>query len=396
MENVKMWTEGVPIEYDALTQIRNISQLPILAGHVAIMPDVHVGKGAVVGSVIPTERALIPAAVGVDIACGMCAVRLDLHAEDLPTKAAMREAIERRVPVGFNTHPKTLRPLHDGLAGQALDRRIKDVVDRADGIRLLKWEKKFNWSRVGPQIGTLGGGNHFIEVCLDEDARAWLMLHSGSRNAGKTIGEAATRMAMAYGVQAGQALPDKQLSWLDEGTEEFELYVEGLLWAQDYALLNRDVMLHLAKKALSEVLDREVKEAGEAVNCHHNFSQVEEHGGRRFWVTRKGATRAGVGERGIIPGSMGARSYIVEGKGNPDAYLSCSHGAGRVMSRGAAKKAFTLADLEAQTAGIECRKDTGVLDEIPKAYKPIDLVMEAQKDLVGVLHELRQVVCVKG
>jgi len=201
---------------------------------------------------------------------------------------------------------------------------------------------------------------------------------------------------MTYGVQAGQALPDKQLSWLDEGTEEFDLYVEGLLWAQDYALLNRDVMLHLAKRALAEVLDREVKEAGEAVNCHHNFSQVEEHGGRRFWVTRKGATRAGVGERGIIPGSMGARSYIVEGKGNPDAYFSCSHGAGRVMSRGAAKKAFTLADLEAQTTGIECRKDAGVLDEIPKAYKPIDLVMEAQKDLVGVLHELRQVVCVKG
>lgn len=396
MENVKMWTEGVPVEYDALTQIRNISMLPILAGHVAIMPDVHVGKGAVVGSVIPTERALIPAAVGVDIACGMCAVRLDLNAEDLPTKAAMREAIERRVPVGFNAHSKTLRPLHDGLAGQALDRRIKDVVDRADGIRLLQREKKFVWNRVGPQIGTLGGGNHFIEVCLDKDARVWLMLHSGSRNAGKTIGEAATRMAMAYGVQAGQALPDKQLSWLDEGTEEFDLYVEGLLWAQDYALLNRDVMLHLAKKALAEAIGREVEEAGEAVNCHHNFSQVEEHGGRRFWVTRKGATRAGVGERGIIPGSMGARSYIVEGKGNPDAYMSCSHGAGRVMSRGAAKKAFTLADLESQTAGIECRKDAGVLDEIPKAYKQIDAVMEAQKDLVGVLHELRQVVCVKG
>lgn len=396
MQNVQMWTEGVPVESDALTQIRNISRLPILAGHIAIMPDVHVGKGAVVGSVIPTERSLIPAAVGVDIACGMCAVRLDITAEDLPAKVAMRKAIERYVPIGFNSHQQTLRLLHDRLQGQSLDRRIRDVVERADGILLLKRDEKFDWSRVGKQIGSLGGGNHFIEICLDEKARVWIILHSGSRNAGKTIGETATRMAQAYGVKSGQALPDKLLSWLDEGTEEFDAYVEGLLWAQDYAQLNRDVMLHLVKKALAEAMGREIKEAEGTVNCHHNFSQVEEHGGRRFWVTRKGANRAGAGEKGIIPGSMGARSYIVEGKGNLDAYQSCSHGAGRVMGRGAAKKTFSLADLAAQTAGIECRKDAGVIDEIPRAYKPIDRVMEAQKDLVGVLHELRQVVCVKG
>lgn len=397
MKNVQGWTEGVEVDHQALNQIRNIAGLPIVAGHVAIMPDVHLGKGATVGSVIPTRGAIIPAAVGVDIGCGMCAVRTDLTANDLPASLSpLRSAIESLVPVGFSLHDKELNPTHEAAHGRVLKQRMDALFARFEKLSILQVLGSLDARRIWKQLGTLGGGNHFIELCLDEAGAVWVMLHSGSRNIGKTIGEAAIGMAREAAVKACVALPDRDLAWLNEGTPEFHQYVEALQWAQDYAALNRDLMLFRVMRALRETLDRVIGSTKEAINCHHNYATVEEHFGSQVWITRKGAVSAREGQLGIIPGSMGAKSYIVRGKGNPLAYCSCSHGAGRRHSRGAAKRLFDLDALAAQTAGVECRKDEGVLDEIPSAYKDIDAVMAAQSDLVSVEHTLKQVLCVKG
>jgi tRNA-splicing ligase RtcB len=397
MKNVQGWTEGVEVDHQALSQIRNIAGLPIVAGHVAIMPDVHLGKGATVGSVIPTRGAIIPAAVGVDIGCGMCAVRTDLLAGDLPDGlAGLRAAIEALVPVGFAVHDKELNPTHEAAHGRVLKQRMDGLFARFEQLGILQVLGSTDARRTWKQLGTLGGGNHFIELCLDEAGAVWVMLHSGSRHIGKTIGEAAIGMAREAAVKARVALPDRDLAWLNEGTAEFNHYVQALGWAQDYAALNRDLMLFRVMRALRDVLGREIGSTREAINCHHNYATVEEHFGSRVWITRKGAVSAREGQLGIIPGSMGARSYIVRGKGHPLAYCSCSHGAGRRHSRGAAKQLFDLAALAQQTAGVECRKDEGVLDEIPGAYKDIDAVMAAQADLVSVEHTLKQVLCVKG
>jgi tRNA-splicing ligase RtcB len=397
MKNVQGWTQGVEVDHQALGQIRHIAGLPIVAGHVAIMPDVHLGKGATVGSVIPTRGAIIPAAVGVDIGCGMCAVRTDLLAGDLPDGlAGLRAAIEALVPVGFAVHDKELNPTHEAAHGRVLKQRMDGLFARFEQLGILQVLGSTDARRTWKQLGTLGGGNHFIELCLDEAGAVWVMLHSGSRHIGKTIGEAAIGMAREAAVKARVALPDRDLAWLNEGTTEFNHYVQALGWAQDYAALNRDLMLFRVMRALREVLGREIGSTREAINCHHNYATVEEHFGSRVWITRKGAVSARAGQLGIIPGSMGARSYIVRGKGHPLSYCSCSHGAGRRHSRGAAKQLFDLAALAEQTAGVECRKDEGVLDEIPGAYKDIDAVMAAQADLVSVEHTLKQVLCVKG
>lgn len=397
MKNVQAWTEGVEVDHQALNQIRNIAGLPIVAGHVAIMPDVHVGKGATVGSVIPTRGAIIPSAVGVDIGCGMCAVRTDLVARDLPDNLArVRSAIESLVPVGFASHGKELNPTHEAAHGRVLKQRMDTLYARFEKLAILSVLGSVDARKIWKQLGTLGGGNHFIELCLDESGAVWVMLHSGSRNIGKTIGETAIGMAREACAKAGVGLPDRDLAWLNEGSTAFSLYVEALQWAQDYAALNRDLMLFRVMRALRETFKREIGTTRGAVNCHHNYATIEEHFGSKVWITRKGAVSAREGQLGIIPGSMGAKSYIVRGKGNPLSYCSCSHGAGRRHSRGAAKKLFDLQALATQTAGVECRKDAGVLDEIPGAYKDIDAVMAAQSDLVSVEHTLKQVLCVKG
>ena len=391
-----MWTQGVPVEEAACRQIRNIASLPILGGHVAIMPDVHLGKGATVGAVIPTRGAIIPAAVGVDIGCGMVAVRTTLKAADLPDSlAAIRAQIERDVPVGFHSHKATLQPRGHDAAG-SLQRRIDSLVRRYDTLRIMDRVGKFDHERVWRQLGTLGGGNHFIELCLDEDDAVWVMLHSGSRNVGNTIGEVALATARRAAEREQRHLPDRDLAWLAEGTKEFDEYVAGLTWAQDYAALNRDLMVDLIVRALQTFFPGEVVVRESAVNCHHNYASLEEHFGNTVWVTRKGAVSARSGQLGIIPGSMGTKSFIVCGRGNPAAYHSCSHGAGRRMSRSEARRQFTRADLAEQTAGVECRKDAGVIDELPAAYKDVDAVLSAQRDLVDVVHTLKQVLCVKG
>jgi tRNA-splicing ligase RtcB len=397
MDNVRMWTQGVPVEEAAYQQIRNIASLPILGGPVAIMPDVHVGKGAAVGAVIPTRAAIIPAAVGVDIGCGMVAVRTTLKASDLPDSLAkLRAQIERDVPVGFNAHRQPLRPDDASSTGARFQRRIAGLAQRYAALRIMHRVGKYDPARVWCQLGTLGGGNHFIELSLDEEDSVWVMLHSGSRNVGNTIGEVAIATARRIAERERRHLPDRDLAWLSAGTVEFDEYVEGLNWAQDYAALNRDLMLDLVVRALQQFFRCELVVRDVAVNCHHNYASLEEHFGAMLWVTRKGAVSARSGQLGIIPGSMGTKSFIVRGKGNPAAYHSCSHGAGRKMSRSEAKRRFTRADLAEQTAGVECRKDAGVIDELPAAYKDVDAVLLAQRDLVDVVHSLKQVLCVKG
>lgn len=388
---VKAWVGGMQIEDAAQSQLANIADLPILAGHVAVMPDVHMGMGATVGSVIPTRSAVIPSAVGVDIGCGMIAVRTSLKAVDLPDSLkTIRSQIERDVPVGFNFHTRA----HN--AAEWLQQRAAKHLESFDSLKIFNSIEGFNRTRMAAQIGTLGGGNHFIEVCLDENQDVWVMLHSGSRNVGKTVGEAAMTKAKKYMATLDISLPDKDLSWLAEGTPEFDEYVQALEWAQQYAKINRDTMLDLVLQAIRKTVSKPFDLTSEAVNCHHNYLSKEFHNGTEMWITRKGAVSAQFGQLGIIPGSMGAKSYIVCGKGYSEAYCSCSHGAGRKMSRTAAKKYFTVDDLEKQTEGVECRKDSGVVDEIPSAYKDIDEVMEAQSDLVEVKHTLKQILCVKG
>ena len=395
IENVKMWVGDVPVEPKALEQIQAIAKLPILAGHMAIMPDVHVGIGATVGSVIPTRSAVIPAAVGVDIGCGMCAALTNLTANDLPESLySIRNSIEKAVPVGFAEHKKDL-PTVSGPYADVLRKNLKATVDAFENLAILKKLGNANFQKVGKQMGSLGGGNHFIELCLDSENRVWIMLHSGSRFIGNLIGHTAIDMAKQQAARRDYGLADKSLAWLDEGTPEFNAYIEAMQWAQDYARLNRDTMMNLVKSTFLTIFPH-MQIVGEVVNCHHNFTSLEEHFGEKIWVTRKGAVSAQAGQMGIIPGSMGAKSFIVKGRGNHDSYCSCSHGAGRVYSRTGAKNFFSLADLEAQTQGIECRKDAGVIDEIPSAYKNIDQVMAAQTDLVDVVHTLKQVMCIKG
>ena len=397
VDNVRMWTAGVPVEDAARAQIANLATLPILGGPIAIMPDVHLGKGATVGSVIPTRGAIIPAAVGVDIGCGMVALRTTLTANDLPDSLApIRAAIERDVPVGFDAHPRPVLETRSGADGEHLRSRMAALRTRYATLGVVATLGKFDHARVWNQVGTLGGGNHFIELCLDEAHRVWIMLHSGSRNVGNRIGEVSIATARRLAERDDVHLPDRDLAWLTEGSAAFDRYVEGLRFAQDYATLNRDVMMHLVLHALRRFFPRDIAVRESAVNCHHNYAEVENHLGGPLWITRKGAVSARRGELGIIPGSMGARSFIVRGKGNAASYHSCSHGAGRAMSRNEARRRFTRADLVAQTSGVECRKDNAVIDELPAAYKDVEAVMTAQADLVDVAHTLKQVLCVKG
>ena len=385
---VKVFTDD--LEPRARQQLANVAQLPIVFGHVAAMPDVHAGIGATVGSVIPTRRAIIPAAVGVDIGCGMNAVRLSLEAAQLPDGLSrVRAAIERAVPVGFDEHGDSDSRRE---ACTPLSRRLGVIVREHPKIAKMQREHEKKWIR---QMGSLGGGNHFIELCLDESGHVWVMLHSGSRGVGNCIGRYVIAQAREAMQKRDAHLPDRDLAWLDEGTKLFDDYVEAVGWAQDYALANRREMMDLIVDALRRLLPP-FETTGEAINCHHNYVEREEHFGERVYLTRKGAISARRGELGIIPGSMGTRSYIVRGKGNPESFCSCAHGAGRRMSRAEARRRYSRADLEEQTRGVECRKDKGVLDEIPGAYKDIDQVMADQTDLVEVMHTLRQVVCVKG
>ncbi len=386
---VKIYTDDV--EYAAMEQLTNMAHLPIIHSHVAAMPDVHMGIGATVGSVIPTKGAIIPAAVGVDIGCGMNAVRLSLKAEQLPDGLCrIRSAIEAAIPVGFDQHKKD--PVKRSTI-TALNVQLERIMDKHPAIMRMQGKKAYlTWVR---QLGTLGGGNHFIEICLDENQDVWVMLHSGSRGIGNVIGRYFINLAKKdMGNQLGR-LPDKDLAYFTEGAQYFDDYVAAVNWAQDYAMNNRREMMRRVAEVLKSVLPP-FEATKEAINCHHNYVTKEHHFDADVYVTRKGAIRAGEGELGIIPGSMGARSYIVRGKGNPSSFCSCSHGAGRRMSRSQAKRQYNSRDMEAQTEGIECRKDRGVVDEIPAAYKDIDQVMENQSDLVEVVHTLRQVVCVKG
>ncbi|KRE88452.1 hypothetical protein ASG87_07550 [Frateuria sp. Soil773] len=389
---IKAWVRGVPLEDSARQQLQNIAALPFVGPWVAVMPDVHLGKGATVGSVVPTRGAIIPAAVGVDIGCGMAAVRTTLRACDLPDNLAqLRSGIERGVPVGNGRGGERHR-LPEGVAAQLAQ---SGLAARLGAIEAK--HRKIRTDKLGRQLGTLGGGNHFIEVCLDESDAVWVMLHSGSRGTGNLIGSyfiERAREQLARRV-LGFPLPDKDLAFFMEGEELFDDYVEAVSWAQDYARANREAMMG---QVLAEMRHRlpEFQLEKLAVNCHHNYVQKETHGGEELLVTRKGAVSARAGELGIIPGSMGTCSYIVRGKGNPDSFHSCSHGAGRVMSRTAARQQITLAQHREATAHVECRKDAAVIDESPAAYKSIDAVMAAQTDLVEVVHTLRQVLCVKG
>ncbi len=376
---IKMWAPLEEVESAALTQLKNIASLPWCFSHVAVMPDVHLGKGATVGSVVAMKDAIAPAAVGVDIGCGMAAQRTNLTSHDLPEQLGdLRAAIEALIPVGFNAHDDVKLARHYDLFAEfgALDERVQSLEGKAR-----------------KQLGTLGGGNHFIELCLDTEDRVWLMLHSGSRNIGKELAE--LHIHRAKQLAHNRELPDRDLAVFLAGTAEMAAYRRDLFWAQRYAAANRQVMLELYRSVLARFVRSDVAFAP-PISCHHNYVAEEQHFGAELLVTRKGAIRAGRGELGIIPGSMGTRSYIVRGLGNAESFESASHGAGRRMSRSAAKRTFTLDDLRAQTAGVECRKDHGVIDEIPGAYKAIDQVMANQRDLVEIVAELKQLLCVKG
>ena len=376
---VRLWTPIHEVESKALDQLRNIAALPWVFKHVACMPDVHFGKGATVGSVIAMKGAVAPAAVGVDIGCGMAAVKTNLMASDLPDSLTLlRHRVEKAIPVGFASHDRISKHAEK----HPLFKEFHDLTDKVQD-RLGKTRK---------QLGTLGGGNHFIELCLDTAQGVWLMLHSGSRNIGKTLAE--IHMGRARKLAHNAELPDKDLAVFLAGTRQMQEYRRDLYWAQRYAKANREVMLKLYQEVLLKLFPQVRFET--PIECHHNYVAEEVHFGEDVFVTRKGAISAREGELGIIPGSMGTRSYIVRGRGNPEAFHSASHGAGRRMSRGQAKRSFTLDDLREQTAGVECRKDRAVLDEIPGAYKDIDQVMANQQDLVEVVHELKQIMCVKG
>lgn len=392
---VKIWTTDV--EDGALEQLLQTSELPFIYKHIAVMPDVHWGMGSTVGSVVPTKKAIIPAAVGVDIGCGMMALKLNIMGKDLPDSLlAVRSAIEAAIPHGrtddggvndrgaWHDPPYAVLTQHNLLVaglGQIVDKHPK----------LARAEK-----RAVHQLGTLGTGNHFIEVCLDKEDYVWIMLHSGSRGIGNKIGSYFIAQAKEQMERWHIKTPNPDLAYLPEGSPLFEDYWRAVNWGQEFARINRELMMIATLQAMRESLARNIAGSEVAVSCHHNYVTKEHHFGEDVYVTRKGAVRAREGDLGIIPGSMGTRSFIVRGKGNPDSFHSCSHGAGRKMSRTSAKKQFTVEDLAKATTGIECRKDEGVLDEIPQAYKDIDQVMAYQSDLVDVVAELHQVICVKG
>lgn len=385
---IQIWTDDV--DERSKLQLSNIASLPFIHHHVAAMPDVHLGKGATIGSVIATRKAIIPAAVGVDIGCGMLACQLSLTANDIDEKSLQKvyHQITRDIPVGRNWH-KEDRALMD--AAKPFEARLTAMTKKHPG--LLKSFSRFNtWIY---QMGTLGSGNHFIEICLDENDHVWVMLHSGSRGIGNGLADYFIELARKDMERLMVNLPDHDLAYFSEGTEYFDDYVEGVHWAQEYAYQNRQSMLDLILAGMRRLLP-EFTVLNEVANCHHNYVAIEHHYGEDVYVTRKGAIRAREGDLGIIPGSMGARSYIVRGKGNPESFTSCAHGAGRRMSRTAAEERFTQDDLKKQTEGVICRKDKGVIDEIPGAYKDIDTVMANQADLVEVMHTLKQVVCIKG
>ncbi|NIZ05842.1 RtcB family protein [Pseudoalteromonas sp. HF66] len=393
---IKAWTKGVPFEDAAIAQLNNIAQMSLVHSHIAVMPDVHMGKGATIGSVIPSVDAVIPAAVGVDIGCGMVATKTTLTASQLPDNlAAIRHAFEAAVPHGRTGRGRGARDrgawhnIPDVVAGewQKLEKRFEKICAKHPAIK--------NSNHVN-HLGTMGTGNHFLELCLDENNAVWIMLHSGSRGVGNRIGTYFIELAKKEMERHQINLPDMDLAYLKEGSEYFDDYVEAVEWAQDFAAKNREIMMFNAIKALKKQIPIAFETAELAVNCHHNYISREHHFGKDCFVTRKGAVRAQNGEMGIIPGSMGARSFIVRGLGNPDSFNSCSHGAGRVMSRTKAKKVFNIQDQIAATQGVECRKDAAVIDEIPHAYKDIEKVMAAQQDLVEVVHTLKQIVCVKG
>lgn len=385
---VKIFTND--IDSESIEQLKKMAQLQFVYSHIAVMPDVHVGKGATVGSVIPTKHAIIPAAVGVDIGCGMNAIRLNLKASELPDNLApLRHAIERKVPVGFELHKQVKAKASSIIP---LEKRLQPIIKKHSG--LIRMLRKFDatWQK---QLGTLGGGNHFIELCLDENQDVWVMLHSGSRGLGNVIGTYFIELAKKEAQHRFGHVPDKDLSYFAEGSNSFNDYVEAVEWAQEYAFENRREMMRLILEAIRPLLPP-FQMTKEAINCHHNYVSQETHFGEDLLITRKGAIRAGQDELGIIPGSMGARSYIVKGKANPESFCSCSHGAGRKMSRSKAKLLFSQDDLIQQTQGIECRKDSAVIDEIPAAYKDIDQVMANQSDLIEIVHTLKQILCIKG
>jgi len=392
--HVKMWTRGVPVEDEAKAQLANTARMPFVFRHVAAMPDVHLGLGATVGSVVATKGAIIPAAVGVDIGCGMMAVQTSLRAADLPDSlAATRAAIERAVPHGFQSLQGRYVKGSWKIAPSSVVTRWQAFASKLDVI--VAKHPQLSAKKPQDQLGTLGGGNHFIEVCLDEAQTVWVMLHSGSRGIGNMIGQHFIKLARDDMRRHFINLPDRDLAYLVEGTQHFEDYFEAMEWAQEYAAENRRAMMDAVLRVLREEV-RPFQMGATAVNCHHNYTAREKHFDEEVLVTRKGAVRAGAGELGIIPGSMGARSYIVRGLGNAESFESCSHGAGRTMSRTAARAKFSLAEHTAATEGVECRKDADVIDETPAAYKDIDAVMAAQRDLVEIVHTLKQVVCVKG
>lgn len=370
--------------YEEIQMAKNVASLPFIFKHVSLMPDVHLGKGALVGSVIATKDAIIPAAIGVDIGCGMCAIKTPYTADQLEGKLKkIRQDIEALIPVGFDEN-KDVNKMVLNWQGWKSFKDLHLGVQHLDG-KALK------------QMGSLGGGNHFIEVCVDTEDSVWLMLHSGSRNIGNMLAKNHIQTGRELAKMAGEKLPDPELAYFVEGTPEFAAYWRDLQWAQQYAQFNRDVMMARFKQIMERHLaGGKPFKPTLSVNCHHNYAERETHYGERVYVTRKGAVRAQEGDLGIIPGSMGAKSYIVRGKGCAESYCSCSHGAGRLLSRSKAKRTYTLDDLVQQTQGIECRKDEGIIDEIPAAYKLIEQVMENQNDLVEVVATLKQVVCVKG
>lgn len=394
---IKAWVNGVQLEDAARAQLDNMASMPFIHKHVAIMPDVHWGMGATIGSVIATRGAIIPAAVGVDIGCGMIAQRTTLTASDLPDSlSALRSELERAIPHGRTNNgmagdrgawanvPEAQARAFAGMIG-----KLQPILDKHQSITKAA-------DRAASHLGTLGGGNHFVEICLDEQDRVWIMLHSGSRGVGNKIGSHFIELAKKDMQRWFINLPDADLAYIPEGSDLFSDYMAAVHWAQDFARVNREFMMSAALGALSRAAPKAFTCDCGAVNCHHNYVSHENHFGQNVLVTRKGAVRARDGDLGIIPGSMGAKSFIVRGKGNPDSFCSCSHGAGRSMSRAEARRRFTMADHAAATAGIECRKDEDVIDETPAAYKDIDAVMAAQSDLVSIEHTLRQVVCVKG
>jgi tRNA-splicing ligase RtcB len=392
---VKAWTRGVSFDDNSKRQLLNIATLPFIHKWIAAMPDVHLGKGATIGSVIPTIGAVIPAAVGVDLGCGMMAVKTSLTAEQLPDSLTeLRAVIEKRVPHGLIFDR---RQRDTGSWGEPTDAIMQAWLPLNDGFeRLCEKHPRFKNTNNIKHLGTLGSGNHFIEVCLDENNAVWVMLHSGSRGVGNRIGSHFIELAKKDMERWFINLPDKDLAYIPEGTEHFKDYLEAVSWAQDFAMTNRVVMMSNTLQALRDILKIPFEAQLEAVNCHHNYISREHHYDKNVIVTRKGAVSAKLGEMGIIPGSMGAKSFIVRGLGNEESFCSCSHGAGRVMSRTEAKKRVSLAEHITATVGVECRKDESVIDETPSAYKPIEAVMAAQADLVEIVHTLKQVLCVKG